>query len=525
MFWADRIASEIITSHKYLPYWVDDMKTPSGRVHVGSLRGVLVHDLVYKAVLATGATATFSYVFEDHDPMDGLPFYLDTNEWSQYLGKPLFTIPSPDKKAANYARYFATEFEGVFNVLGCNPDIIWMSEVYKMGKMNEFVRLCLDNAAVIRTIYEEMYKKKLRTDWYPFQLVCPHCGKESTTQVTGWDGNEVTFICKVDAVDWTKGCGTNGSISPFSDKQKFAGKLPWKVEWPVKWKVIGVTIEGAGKDHMSAGGSHDIARRICERVLNYPVPYAIGYEFFLIGGKKMSSSKGLGSSAYEVSEMMPPYLVRFLFTRTDYRQAIEFDPLGTMAIPDLFDEYDRCRQAFVDGSDPDLARAFELSQTAQKVTREKIFLPRFRDVANLIQQPGINVEQKFASVKGSALNPTELEILAQRQKYAGIWIEKYAPDEYRLQMHEEIPIEIQSLTLEQKNYLGKVMVLLTQETTADQLQQSLYLLAKDMQLDIKKAFAAIYISFIGKTHGPRAGGFLLQYPKEKVIKRLEEASK
>jgi lysyl-tRNA synthetase class I len=26
----------------------------------------------------------------------------------------------------------------------------------------------------------------------------------------------------------------------------------WKVDWAAHWKAIGITVEGAGKDHMSA---------------------------------------------------------------------------------------------------------------------------------------------------------------------------------------------------------------------------------------------------------------------------------
>ena len=38
MFWADRIATQIIDSEKFTPYWVDDMFTPSGFAHIGSLQ-------------------------------------------------------------------------------------------------------------------------------------------------------------------------------------------------------------------------------------------------------------------------------------------------------------------------------------------------------------------------------------------------------------------------------------------------------------------------------------------------------
>ncbi len=517
MFWADKIAKTIVESGGYKPYWVDDMKTPSGRIHVGSLRGVIIHELIWRALTHSGKEATLTWVYDDHDPMDALPIYLEKEKWEKYLGQPLFTIPSPDRKAKNYASYNASEFTEVFNSLGCKPTILWGSELYKTGKMNAYIKLCLDKAAVIRTVYEETYKKKLPPDWHPFQLVCPKCGKESTTRVTGWDGEKVTFHCREDAVPWTRGCGASGAVSPLSGDGKFVGKLPWKVEWPVKWKVIGVTIEGAGKDHMSAGGSHDIAKLICERVLKHPVPYPVAYEFFLIGGKKMSSSKGLGSSAKEVSDMMPPHLLRFLFARTDYKQAIEFDPVGTLAIPDLFDEYDRCWVAYNTGSDENLARTFEMSQIdkAPKKT-SKLFLPRFRDIANYTQLPNVDLAKKFEGA--------DSDILAERIKYAKLWIQKYAPSEFQLAMHPTLPKEAGTFNAKQKEFLKAVIALVNKENDAEKLHIALYDQTKTLDIRPKDAYSAIYLAFLGKTHGPKAAWFLLQYPKEIVIKRLTEAS-
>src|SRR5690606_11005016 len=104
--------------------------------------------------------------------------------------------------------------------------------------------------------------------------------------------------------DWTKGCGHEGKISPISDENGITGKMPWKVEWAVKWQAIGVTVEGAGKDHMSKGGSHDLASLVAKRVLNYEVPHPIPYEFILIGGKKMSSSKGRGHGAADMLKIL-----------------------------------------------------------------------------------------------------------------------------------------------------------------------------------------------------------------------------
>lgn len=524
MFWSDRVAKEIIKSGKYQPYWVDDMKTPSGRIHVGSLRGVVMHDLIYKSLIKRGVKANFSYVFDDHDPMDALPVYLEEKKWAKYLGQPLFTIPSPDKNKESYASFFADEFISVFNKIGCFPKIIWASNLYKTGKMNTDIRLCLDKAKVIREIYQELYGKKMPDNWYPFQPVCPNCGKESTTTVTDWDGTKVTFSCQVNKVDWTKGCGFSGQISPFSEKGNFVGKLLWKVEWAVKWKVIGVTIEGAGKDHMSAGGSHDVAQLVCQRVINYPVPYPLMHEFFLIAGKKMSSSKGLGTSAYQVSQMIPPYLLRFLMVRTHIKKAIDFDPRG-WTIPNLFDDYDLCYQAYTDGSDKDLARIFELSQVEKTPPKKAIFLPRFRLLAQLVQFPNVDPYEYFSQEKKDRLTSEERSILLERMKYAKLWLKQYAPDEAVFEAKKTLPYETSKLSDKQREFLKRLIPLIEKYHLPGELQIRTYQLAEELSLSSKDAFAAIYLSFFGKTHGPKAAWFLVGLDKNFVVKRLKESAR
>src|ERR1700691_2951357 len=111
MFWADKVAKDIIGSKKYIPYWVDDMKTPSGKIHVGSLFGVVFHDLAYRALLDKGVEAKYTYVFENHDPMDDIPSYLPREKFEKYLGMPLFMIPSPVEGFMDFPTYYATDFQ------------------------------------------------------------------------------------------------------------------------------------------------------------------------------------------------------------------------------------------------------------------------------------------------------------------------------------------------------------------------------------------------------------------------------
>lgn len=505
MFWADKIAQEL--KERKLPLeWVDDMKTPSGKIHVGALRGVVVHDLVYKSLKDAGVQTKYTYVFEDHDPMDGLPVYLDQEKYQQYMGLPLFKVPAPEKGYKNYAEYYAQDFKKVFNAIGCDPEIIWVTDLYKSGRMNNLIQEALDKSQDIKKIYEKMYKKQIPDPWYPFQLYCPTCGKVSTTEVTDWDGKEVTYICQINKVKWTTGCGAQGKTSPFSSEKEIKGKLPWKVEWPAKWKTIGVTVEGGGKDHMSAGGSYDLSSQIAQEIFTYTPPFPLPYEFFLVGGKKMSSSKGLGSSASDMLEILPPELLRFLMVRTKINQAIDFDPAEKNTIPTLFDEYQKCATAYYEKTDEDLARIFELSQVDN--IKKPPFI-RFSVLAQWVQMPNMD----------SAIKEQGLEEWAT---YAKIWIDRFAPDAEKFSVHKEIPEIAKQLSENQKKFLGLVAQQLDSASNAEELQKNLFEWAKTAGISSKEAFSAVYTSLIGKDHGPKAGWLVLSLDKTFVKKRFEE---
>jgi lysyl-tRNA synthetase class 1 len=517
VFWADKWAKEIIKSGKYKPYWVDDMKTPSGRIHVGSLLGVVIHDNLHKALLAQGQKAVFTYCINDMDSMDGFPVYLDRDKFYKYMGTPLCKIPSPEPGFASFAEYFAKEFIGVFNKIGCQPKIIWTHELYAQGKFDELIKTSLDQTAKIRELYKEQYKNFKPEEFFPYQPICPQCGKISTTKVSKWDGEYVYFECKKDAVTYTEGCGYKGKVRP----EKQNGKMPYKIEWPAHWKLLGITIEWSGKDHMTKGGSHEIAAKICEQIFHYPTPNAELYEHVLIGGKKMSSSKGFGASAKEMSEILPPEVLRFFLSKTHYRRTIDFDPAGN-TIPKLFDEYDSYAKTYYQDKNSDLAKVWQLCQV-KEIPEKEFFLPRFRDVANYLQSSTVDIYEKFKQIKGTNLTSQEKTILEERIKYAKLWLKSYAPEELVYEVSPTLPKEAASLTSEQKKYLVSLISLISQKPwQPEELQQQMYELTKKLNIPTKQAFQAIYLSLIGKNFGPKAAWFILGHNQEKLLKRFAE---
>ena len=111
MFWADKIREDIKRDlKKHInngdTLVIRDEKTASGRIHIGSMRGVAIHKIISDVLAEEGISNKFLFEINDFDPMDGLPVYLDQEKYKQYMGLPLYRVPSPSAKAKNFAEYF-----------------------------------------------------------------------------------------------------------------------------------------------------------------------------------------------------------------------------------------------------------------------------------------------------------------------------------------------------------------------------------------------------------------------------------
>ncbi len=527
MDWADELASRVSG-----PQVVNDSKTPSGTIHVGSLRGPIILDVIARALRANGLETTLLYGVDDMDPMDAQAL-LTTDAIDREMGRPLAHVPDPAGDGhASYARHFAGVFTDVFKGLGIQPDrYYWMSDIYPTGAMDPYIRLALDRAALVREIYRRVANVRHSETWHPVAVVCPTCGKVGTTIATQWDGERVFFECRADLVTWARGCGTTGWISPFGG----AAKLPWNLEWAAQWSLFGVTIEPGGKDLSTAGGSRDRSDAIAREVFEREPPLNVAYEFLNIGGKKMSTSKGHGAAAHTIAEVIPPEQLRFLMLRPRPNQAIEFDPDGTDAIPRLFDEFDKFAAATagreVKGEiPPGHAATFRYSLLDPAVNAEAeatAFRPAFAHLALLVQIPGVDVEARIEAEKGSPLTDRERAILADRVAAARAWLETYAPERARLAVrHDVLPPEAAALEDDQRAFLVTLAdaVATREPTGGDAWQTAIFAAATAASLPPARAFAALYLAFLGRTNGPRAGWLLASLDSAFVVGRLREAA-
>ena len=526
MDWADELAARVSG-----PQVINDSKTPSGTVHVGSLRGPVILDVITRALRVAGHETTLLYGVDDLDAMDAQAL-LTPDAIERYMGAPLAHIPDQVEDGhASYARHHAQTFIDLFANLGVHLDrYYWMSEIYPTGAMDPFLRTALDRADVVRDLYRRVSNVQHPDTWHPALVICERCGKVGTTIVTKWDGQRVYYECRESLVTWARGCGMSGWVSPFGGR----AKLPWNLEWAAQWSLFGVTIEPCGKDLATAGGSRDRSDAIAREVFEREPPINVPYEFLNIGGRKMSTSRGRGAPAHRIVEVIPPEQLRTLFIRPRPNHAIEFDPEGTDAIPRLFDEFDRLGEATAGREvKGDLPPGFEAvfryalrDPNANVAAEAAAFRPNFAHLAFLAQVPGVDIPALMAAEKGTALTGRETALLDERLAAARAWLEAYAPDRARMAVQSALPAEAAVLDEAQRAFLAELAAEAGSAWpgSGEAWQTAIFATAAEKDLPAGRAFAALYAAFLGRTNGPRAGWLLASLDRTFVTLRLHEAS-
>jgi lysyl-tRNA synthetase, class I len=523
MFWADTIADEVERRYATLiaagePIVVRDEKTASGRVHVGSLRSASLHAVVADVLKSRGHNVKFLFEINDFDPMDGIPTYLDTAVYEEYMGHPLCNIPSPVEGFDNFAEYYGQEYVKVLEKVGFGAQVYRASELYRSGVMNEMIKKALERRALVRDIYFRISRSEKPEDWYPLNVICENCGNLSATKITSFDGELVDYTCSSDTIAWAKGCGHTGRMSPYNGNAKF----PWKLDWAAKFVAQNVNFEGGGKDHYTKGGSRQVAEAIAREIFDHEPPYGVFNEFFLVGGKKMSSSKGGAATAAEMADTLPVHMLRLLLLRTPINRQIDFDP-DSDAIPVLYDLYDKLAEKYWSGVRDDDSQVFTFCHLRDERAEFPMrYLPRFSQVAFLVQMPHMDIYEEVAKMREGELTDLDIAELDERAVYAKRWLKEYADEKFIFTLQQTIPEAAATLTKSQQSALKLLSDKIELIATID--GQSLHELIHEVKgesgLTPQEFFGAIYTVFLGKNSGPKVGWFLSTLDKNFLQTRL-----
>jgi lysyl-tRNA synthetase, class I len=516
MFWTEEVAARAGAELQI----VNDSKTPSGRVHVGALRGVLIHEAIYRTLREKGTEAKYLFGVDDYDPVDEIPKGEDQH-FGQYIGRPLCNTPAPGGAPGDMAEFYMGEFWKVFEDLGVEVERYRMRDIYRRGDFNQEIDTILRNADKVRRVYKEVSNSVRPDHWYPFQVICESCGRIATTEVHDYNGSEVSYRCLTSKVVNTKenlgrGCGHEGKLSPFDGR----GKLPWKLEWVAKWVQFPVTIEGAGKDHSTKGGSRDVSEACLRAIYGKEPPIRVPYEFFLVGGRKMSSSKGVGASARAMADLLPREVLRFLMMRTKPNSPVNFDT-NEDGIVKLFNEFDRAHTRFHSGqATPDEATNYRLAIGGDVANYRPA---NFQLVSALVQLPHLDTVKEMEKRLGPPLTDVDRLHLEARIRSAREWVANFADEEEKTRLQDKLPERAAELTQTQRAFLhGLADALPETPWEDDALQARIFDVARLTPIEQALAFKALYRVLLDKQSGPKAGNLLAFLDRDFVTRRCRE---
>lgn len=515
--WVDEVAEGILAS-RGKDLIVAAGVTPSGEIHLGNLKEILIGDAVRRSLRRMGARARFVLVADTFDGLRRLYPFLPES-FKEFVGKPLSEIPDPEGCCESYARHFLGRFIRSAKEIGVEPDVQEADRMYKEGRYTEAIDESLLKRDELAEIIGEISGRAVPPEWSPYNPLCPACGTITTKNITSTNVNEhwVEFTCP---------CGHSGR----SHYDRGEGKLVWRVDWPARWQILGVTFEPYGKDHATQGGSYDTGKVISERIFNYPAPEPMVYEWVLLKGEgTMSSSKGIVLTLTDLLEAVPPPIVRYIILKPLPGKHLTFDP--GMALINIMDEFSRLSDSYIKGElDEVSARLFELS-APEELRPPKPILLTFKHCLTLVQIANYDFH-KFLEVIGRGEYRDDLsqpDQLGNLFTYCRNWLENFAPSEVKFQLKENLPIHPGALSSDAKKGLSSLYSRLTDRDvslaspTGEELHNLIYNVSVQEGIKAKELFETIYLIFLGKSSGPRAGWFLASLPRDFVLTRISQA--
>ena len=500
LHWADFAAQTL--SQRGNKHIIASGITPSGEFHIGHLREILTGDMVARACRDAGMDAESVFIVDSADPLRKVyPFLSD--EYEQYIGCPLATIPAPDENGRpgndgrNYAQHFLEPFLTALEQIDVKPRIIDNYTSYANGEFAEKSRMACERAEEIKEIIERVSSRELAADWFPYNPY-GHNGSLDGVTVTGFEWPYVYWMQD----------GNPGK----SDLNKAEGKLPWRVDWPAKWGWIGVTCEPFGKDHGAAGGSYDTGKEISVLFGDNP-PHPLVYEWISLKGQgAMSSSTGNTIGPLEALELVPPEILRYLIASTKPKKAITFD--AGMSLVELADEYERlvARDIESELKDESLSRrqkvALEDAEGALRMSRigdTQLSPVSFRHLAMLAQ---VKSDKEILQSLGANL--------ADRLARMRNWIDGgHFPHELRIIVRNE---PMQGLDSHISEVLRKSLS--DCEWNSKAIGEVISSCFKQNEINPKDGYRNLYLAILGEEKGPRLAPILSELDRSLVLDLL-----
>ena len=518
----------------------------SGLQHVGRLRGEVVINNVIAERLRDeyGLRVRQFLTLYTMDPWKGkerqIEQFSDRGEALKLVGQPLERIPDPRGCHRSWVEHYWEDFGNYLSYFVRDEvNVITTGHLYRNSdKMREFIKLTLSRRMkVIEVLNKYRARNPYPQDYIPYEPVCRSCGRVGASKVldVDVDRNYVYYKCK---------CGYEGS-GDLSD-----GKLPWRIEWVAVWYCLSVDFEPYGKDHATPGGSRDSAVDLAMNVYNIRPPLGIWYEWvgYVRCGKDvgdMGSSDFIGFTPREWIEVAETEVLRYIYIFHEPQRRIA---LSLESVHQYVDSYDRAERIYygVDRPSPRelpylelMIKSYEYAQIVKPLPKEPPFqIPYLHAVALVQTLPRTDrldelVELSIKRLSETKMLSRELDEISLRKLRTRLlnainWVNKYAPESYRIRVIDDVTEDIVKEI--DVSVLPKLKVLLDRLRSAepwdeDVIKNVMKSIPKENKIVEREFFRAIYLSFFGKESGPRIAPYLAVLGKDFVVDRLSRVIK
>jgi len=524
LFWADKIARQILTREKF-HYTDDRIKKPdeyvvktsaslSGVLHIGRLSDTIRGDSAVTALKDAGAKTKFIWVAENMDPLRKVPAGVP-DDFGKYIGMPVTDIPDPGGSYESYAERHMEEYFKVVDQFVVNRmEKLSMRREYRKGTFTPYIRKLIGRAEEVREIQNKYRTHPLRKGWIPWTPVCEACGKIVTTKVTDIVDGKVAYRCQDYEFETTtaKGCGHKGEDDP----SKGNGKLAWKSEWAAQWACWDVCCEGAGKEYQVPNSAFWINGEIAEKILEYPMAVPVFYEHLFIDGVKMSASLGNVVYPKDWLEVASPELLRLLYNK----RLMTTRSFSWKDLPALYHEYDqliRIHKGMVALTNEKEKSHCERLLGMSKMGRLDAPLDLSFSHAALVAR--LSPDEDTAI---SLLKKTDHWDERHRSQIFGVlskartWLEKYAPDQ-RYVVQDTVPEGIRLGEKQRKALHDVADALEKRDWKEKDLFNEFYAICERNGIKNTEFFRAAYQVLLDRERGPKLAPFLLMLGREKVV--------
>ncbi len=514
--WIDKIAFELVEREKKISRKLDNIIVESGLgasgiPHIGSLGDAVRAYGIKMALENFGYKSELIAYSDDLDGLRKIPEgFPDT--LNEHLAKPVSLIPDPFGCHESYGMHMSSLLLDGLDKLEIKYKFQRAKDTYQNGLLTEQIHTILTNSKKIGEEIAEMVGQEKFQKYLPYFPVCASCNRLYTAEAYEYlpDEKKVKYKCHDVEVGSKiiKGCNHQDE----ADIRKDLGKLAWKVEFAARWQAFDVRFEAYGKDIMDSVKVNDW---VSDEILHYPHPYHVKYEMFLDkGGKKISKSLGNVVTSQKWLRYGTPKSILLLL----YKRITGARELGFEDIPSLMEEYNELEDVYFG--------KIKLDNQAKTTKLKGLY-----EYVNLLQPPSkqsTHVSYRLLVELGKIFKEQREEIVLKKIIDYGI-VKEASPEILELiklagnyaddfDSQEKFEIQLDDQT---KIALKKLGETLKSDENLEDLQNSIYQIAKTNNVQPKDFFKILYQIILGTNRGPKIGPFIVDIGKEKVAKMIQ----